>query len=296
MSSFKPMLATDADLNRLVFPLFASPKLDGIRCSIVGGRALTRTLKEVPNRHVFNALSHDHYNGLDGELIIGPTTAHDVYRETVSGVMSHDGLPEVTYWVFDVHDYPAGYHGRYQELGRLLQATSAMMHGVRIQSLPQTLISNLGELKGYEESAVDRGYEGVILRGLNAPYKRGRSTVREGYLLKLKRFMDGEAQIIGVEEEMHNGNEATTNELGRTKRSTAKAGLTGKNRMGKLKVRDLMSGVEFHIGTGFTDLDKAWFWDEDPIGLVVKYKFFPVGVKDLPRHPVYLGLRDRRDM
>lgn len=129
-----------------------------------------------------------------------------------------------------------------------------------------------------------------------SPYKHGRSTAKEGYLMKLKRFIDSEAVVIGIEEEMFNGNEATTNELGRTKRSTAKAGLVPKGRMGKLHVRDFKSGVEFHIGTGFTDADKAWWWAEDRRGLMVKYKSFPVGVKDLPRHPVYLGIRDPGDL
>jgi DNA ligase-1 len=48
------------------------------------------------------------------------------------------------------------------------------------------------------------------------------------------------------------------------------------------------TGVEFNIGTGFTAEDRA---KKDWVGLIVKYKFFPIGVKDKPRHPVYLGLR-----
>ena len=42
----------------------------------------------------------------------------------------------------------------------------------------------------------------------NAPYKQGRSTVREGYLLKVKTFLDDEATVVRFEERMHNGNEA----------------------------------------------------------------------------------------
>ena len=51
--------------------------------------------------------------------------------------------------------------------------------------------------------------------------------MREGYLLKVKRFVDGEALVIGVTEPMHNANEAKTNELGRTARSHKKAGHGG---------------------------------------------------------------------
>jgi hypothetical protein len=73
-----------------------------------------------------------------------------------------------------------------------------------------------------------------MLRDPNGPYKFGRSTRKEGYLLKLKRFCDSEAEVIGVVELMHNGNEAKTNALGRTERSTRKAGKTGMGVLGAL--------------------------------------------------------------
>lgn len=33
-----------------------------------------------------------------------------------------------------------------------------------------------------------------------------------------------------------------------------------------------------------------------PAGRIVNYKHFPVGAKEAPRHPVYLGLRDPLDL
>ena len=41
------------------------------------------------------------FDGLDGEIIVGPATAEDVYRVTNSAVMSRDGEPDFTYWLFD---------------------------------------------------------------------------------------------------------------------------------------------------------------------------------------------------
>lgn len=289
--TFKPMLAAEADLTKLQFPLFASPKLDGIRATVVAGTLLTRTLKEVPNRHVFNELSRTTFNGLDGELIVGEPQAHDVYRTTVSGVMSKDGQPDYTYWVFDLHDHDSDYTGRYKALEGALRGAHQ-----RIKQLPSVLVRNIDDLLAYESRHVDIGYEGVILRAPNSPYKCGRSTAKEGYLLKLKRFKDSEAVILDVVEEMHNGNEAQTNELGRTKRSSHKENKTGKQRMGALLVRDLTSGAEFHIGTGFNDIDRQQFWLNDSRGQIIKYKYFPIGVKDLPRHPVFLGRRDKADL
>lgn len=283
------MLAAPADLKNLRFPLLGSPKLDGIRAAKHRGQLLSRTLKQIPNLHIQKA-AQGWADGLDGELIVGNPTDPDVYRNTVSGVMSVTGTPNFTYWVFDIHERDS----RYADILHELQLHSTLHASISV--LPQRVLSSIDDVLEYESARVDEGYEGVILRDPGAPYKFGRSTAKEGYLLKLKRFEDGEAEILDVIEEMHNGNEATINELGRTKRSSHQANKTGKGRMGALLVRDIKTGVEFQIGTGFNDTDKQWFWLNDARGRLVKYKYFPIGVKDKPRHPVYLGLRDRRDV
>lgn len=285
--SLKPMLAAPADLDNLRFPLLASPKLDGIRALKVKEGLLSRTLKSIPNNHVQEA-ARAWPVGLDGELIVGHPTDKDVYRNTVSGVMKTTGNPNFTFWVFDQHDRQASYQ---DALGSLQQA--AAQH-ISVEVLNQEVIGDLDSLLAYEAQQVELGFEGVILRDPHAPYKFGRSTAKEGYLLKVKRFEDSEALVIGVVEEMHNGNEATKDNLGRTKRSTAKAGKTGKGTMGTLVCRDLKTGVEFEIGTGFTAADRVEYFRNPPN--IVRYKFFPVGVKDKPRHPVFLGVRDERDL
>ena len=290
MSAFKPMLASPADLSKLELPMFASPKLDGIRCSIVQGRALTRTLKWVPNKIVFDYLSNPEFTGLDGELIVGEPTDKDVYRNTVSGVMSRDGVPEFTYRVFDMFDIPSGWAGRFQEINSMFNSHSV------IRPVEHEFITHLDDLAAYEAKLLALGYEGVMLRKPNGHYKFGRSTAKEGLLLKVKQFQDSEAIVLDVIEEMFNGNEATTDNLGRTKRSSHKENKVGKGRMGALRVRDVKTGVEFELGTGFTDVERQEFWLDDRRGHFVKYKSFHVGVKDKPRHPVYLGLRDARDM
>ena len=288
MKSFKPMLASPADLDNIRYPVFASPKLDGIRASVVGGRLLSRTLKEIPNRHIFMTMTNQPtFEGLDGELIVGDPTSPTCYRDTVSAVMSHEGTPAFTYYLFDLWDHVGSFRERRAEIDLLYDAAQYDIW-TRIVRVPHVELLNRERLDEYEQQQVALGYEGVMLADPNGKYKFGRATTKGGELLKVKRFLDSEAVVIGVEEEMFNGNEAETNELGRTKRSTAKAGLVGKGTMGALIVRDVKTGVEFNIGTGFTAEDRKRPW---PVGTVVKYKFFPVGVKDKPRHPVYLGLR-----
>lgn len=294
MKTFKPMLASPADLDNVRFPVFASPKLDGIRASVVGGKLLSRSLKPIPSRYISSMLSDHSLEGFDGELIVGSPTSPTVYRDTVSGVMAEDKTPDFRYYVFDLWNSPSRFASRRLDLAH--RARLDCMIRVEHQQL-----DNREQLDKYEALQVAMGYEGIMLADPDATYKFGRATTKGGELLKVKRFVDSEAEVIGVEEEMFNGNEAQTNELGRTKRSTAKAGLVGKSTMGALIVRDVTTKVEFNIGTGFTAEDRAswWAWflrqDEKTPKPIVKYKFFPVGVKDKPRHPVYLGLRHAAD-
>lgn len=298
--SFKPMLASPADLTNLRFPVYASPKLDGIRGSVCKGVLLTRSLKEVPNRHVFTLLSDNYLEGFDGELIVGNPTDPAVYRNTTSAIMRRADCPDFIYYVFDLHDCKKDVDYK-RRLYLLENAVEQLPKELRqcVRVLEQTLVSDSNELLEYEQSKIEQGYEGVIVRDPGSPYKFGRSSPKEGYLLKVKRFEDSEALIVGMEELMHNANEAFTSELGRSKRSTAKEGLVPMGTMGNLVCRDLKTGVEFRIGTGFTELVRKAFWNDQARHInksIVKYKFFPVGVKDLPRHPVWLGFRDERDL
>lgn len=289
---FKPMLATDADLDKLRFPLLASPKLDGIRAVVRDGVVFSRSNKPIPNKYVqelFSKCTH-----VDGELIVGEPTSKTVYNDTTSGVMSRDGQPNVWLYAFD-HIGPV--IDPYDKRRRRLKSYIDEIGPARVLLHEQEEVNTLDELFEYEETCLTEGYEGLILRHPFAPYKMGRSTMNEGYLLKLKRFQDAEAVVIGFEERMHNGNEATVNELGRTKRSSHKANKSGRGDLGALVCRTA-EGIEFNIGTGFTDDERTRAWNNRDrfLGQLAKFKFFPVGVKEAPRHPVFLGWRDVRDM
>ena len=194
------------------------------------------------------------------------------------------------FFVFDHVMAPdASYSSRRKFLGGMQNFPMLVSH-------EQRPVHNLEELLVYEEAMLDLGYEGLILRDPHAPYKMGRSTAKEGYLLKLKRFADAEAVVIGFEERMHNGNEATVSELGRTKRSSHAAGKTGRGDLGALVCR--FEGIEFNVGTGFSDDERQRIWNDQAghLGRIAKFKYFPVGVKTAPRHPVFLGWRDPMDM
>jgi len=291
----RPMLAVDHDPNKLPFPHYASPKLDGLRGLIDETKVLSRSLKLIPNAYVQNQIGYSDFHGLDGELIAGSPTAPNCMQACTSFFMAHDKVSDDwAYHVFDLHNSIHGYDRRYDALSEIVSEANHP----RIILHSRKLIKNMDELLEYETEQLTLGYEGLILRSIDGRYKFGRSTVNEGLLLKVKRFTDSEALIIGFVEQMENTNEKQTNELGRSKRSSHKAGLVGKNTLGAFLMRDLYSGVEFSCGTGMDDAFRQHVWNNQGSYLneIGKYKSFLVGVKDLPRHPVWGGIRDRRDM
>ena len=173
----KPMLAVKADLSKLKYPLLASPKLDGIRCVVKDGQLVSRSLKPIRNLHCQELFSH--LEGFDGELIVGSPTAKDVFQKTTSGVMSSKGEPDVKFYVFDNWKRTGGYSSD-------LISYSTNNTVVYVES---KIVNSLEELEEVYKEFLDEGYEGVMLRDPEAPYKFGRSTVKSQNLLKHKPFV-----------------------------------------------------------------------------------------------------------
>ncbi len=211
-------------------------------------------------------------------MILGDPTATDVFRKTTSAVMSHAGEPEVVFHAFDDFTDP---RSPYQDrLARLeLRVKILKNQGYPVVLVPQTPIAANNPLEAVEAAILAEGYEGLITRDPAAAYKFGRSTLREARLLKLKRFADGEAVILQAIELMRNGNEAELNALGYLERSTEQAGLIPGGTLGALEVRDLVSGVEFAIGSGFDQATRDQLWHERGTlpGQIVAYRHFPIG-------------------
>ena len=284
----RPMLAAKTDGKNLCYPMLISQKLDGVRALILNGVVVSRSLKPIPNRHV-QRLFKDLPEGLDGELIVRAPTAPDVFRTTTSAVSSIEGEPDVVFFVFDQVIPRVWFENR------LVLAAQVIRDLDSVELVKHGRVNSETELFAAEEVSLGLGYEDLMLRDPYGPYKFGRSTLNEGWMLKLKRFLDSEAEIIGFVEKMHNGNEAKVNALGLTERSSHKANKVGVGTLGALQVRDLKTGVEFEIGTGFDEATRKQLWQQRPLGQLVKYRYFPKGMKDKPRFPSFLGLRPEWD-
>lgn len=308
----KVMLAKDANEIwdrglELPYPMYASPKFDGIRCHIeidIHGRCvpLTRANKPIPNDYIRHALSHPLLKYFDTEIIVGDPTDKDVFQKTQSGVMSVSGEPEFTVYVHDLVYTSQTFEERLKALNRYRENYDIFKtHGYKYSNLvfvEHKLVCNVEELRFQEMLALQKGYEGLILRNPTALYKQGRAGIKQCELLKVKRFSDAEAVIVGYEARLHNENPEFLNELGYMHRSAAKDFMRAMNELGSLIVEDPSTNMRFSIGSGFSSSQRVELWakKEQLVGKTVTYKYFEKGVKQAPRFPVFKGFRETADL
>lgn len=296
----RPLLAakTDGeDLTKLPYPMLLSPKIDGIRALVRDGVLVSRTLKPIRNQFTQTLFGHADFEGLDGELVVGNPWDKNLMQQTSSGVMSIQGLPDVRFYVFDRWNASGGFAARLSAADDLIKAAS--VKNPAIELLHHVMVSNYDEVLQLEEIYLGLGYEGVMLRSMNGPYKQNRSTFREATLLKIKRFQDGEAIITGFQPLLRNVNDATVDERGYTKRSSHNANKRADDLLGSFDARCIESGQTLNIGSGFTEAQRRGFWEHRCrlLGSIVKFKHFAqTGVKDKPRIPIFLGFRDPIDL
>jgi DNA ligase-1 len=302
----KPLLAVNFDESLLKYPVYATPKIDGIRCLKIKDTLVSRSMKPLKNKFLVERFTSLIPNGSDGELVLENST----FQETTSFVNSHNPSNKeekvvVFYWFDYVKEsLEKGYLDRMVDLetdynlikGVLLEQECVL----KVIPLLPKMINNKEELLLFESDCLDKGFEGVMLREGGGLYKCGRSTLKQQVLLKVKRFQDTEAKIVGFEELLHNENEKQTNELNLSFRSSKKEGKRSGNTLGSFIVEMDFNDkqIQFKIGTGFSQEERLNFWNtrDTLLNKLVKFKYFEIGVKNSPRHPVFLGIRDPDDM
>lgn len=287
----QPMLATSEIPNiyeDVEYPCLIQPKFDGIRCIAINGAAYSRKMKLIPNQFIQKFFSDNNLHGLDGELMI-----HGDFNKVQSAVMSEDGEPNFYYAVYDYWDSDQPYKVR---AGIYVNKVLAIRQPERVKNTQSILVSSPESVETELQFFIDNGYEGAMLRKLDGKYKQGRSTFKEGYLLKLKRFFDDEAVVIGFEEKMTNTNIKEVDERGYSKRSSKKEGLVPANTLGSLQVD--WNGVIFNIGSGFNDEQRQDIWDnrDKYVGKLVTFKYQELSGYNVPRFPTFKNFRWEGDL
>lgn len=299
----RPMLAASFDdpqniepeLQFLTYPVLASPKVDGIRwMRPPNDVARSRSWTPLPNIRFQDFMKNENLAYLDGEVIVGNDPAKEgLFNETQSAIMTRDDSRPFSIWVFDYWQFTdVSFASR--TFTAQLQVDELRRKGqLNVNYLEHVSLKSPDEVLAYEKEAIEAGYEGIMLRDPHGLYKFGRSTLKQGGLIKVKRFADEEAEIIGFEALERNTNEQVRNAFGLAKRSSHRSGKVQDNLLGRLLVRSKRWG-DFAIGSGF-DVDmrtKIWENQEAYVGKTVTFKYQKHGTLEKPRTPIWKGFRE----
>lgn len=278
-------------LEDLIFPVAVTIKEDGIRmlCGSSDGevKGFSRTLRPLPNIHVQAWCRDEGIPGLDGEIIV----PHWDFNDIQSWVMTTNRLP--INWTYRVFDWHVGGQGRpYLHRMQLAKNMVENYGPSKVILMMPTICNTPDEVAMIYRGALRKGREGIIIRSLDGPYKQGRSTMNEGYMLKMKAFEDDEAKIIGFVPEYKNLNAKTVSRLGKSKRSSHQANKVAQQVLGAFIVEHPTKGV-FNVAGGMTRDFRIYVWahKSEFKGQWLTYKWQAHGSKHKPRTPIAKGVR-----
>jgi hypothetical protein len=147
----RPMLAEDYVEDKLVFPLGAQPKIDGVRGLNMLGKLTGRSLKPHKNKYSTSFYSHSSLIGLDGELAANSEVHPDLCRLTSSALGTIEGQPYTIWWLFDYitpQTISLGYQDRYnyliEKIRELYHTNNLVWQHLRL--IPMVICNSLEEL------------------------------------------------------------------------------------------------------------------------------------------------------
>ena len=233
-----------------------SEKYDGIRAIWTGSELLTRQGNPISAPDWFTAPLPDIW--LDGELWTKRQNFEALSSIVRTQTPKDNRWRQVKYMVFDMPDSQRPFEERYKNYSNLITQINAE----HIKPIKQQRFHSNHELSEHLQAMVERGAEGLMLHLATAPHQSGRSDA----LLKLKPYFDDEAEVI--------------------------AHLPGKGKytdmLGALRVRN-QQGIEFSIGTGFNDAERA---NPPPVGSIITYKYHGYTNNGVPRFASFLRIRE----
>ena len=267
---FECMLAHDGANHekKVVGKKLLEPKLDGVRVvTVIDAEAGTATMysrngKVLENfGHITAAIEantelFDRSIVLDGEMVSSSFQAlmKQVHRKENAQT---DDARLMVFDVLPLSEFRAGKsilgQKRRSNLLRSMQATLDKVGSIDI--IPQIEVdlgSYVGELqfKQYNKDAIESGYEGIMIKDLDAVYECKRSAS----WLKMKPFIEVSLTVVAVEEG------------------------TGKNagRLGALICEGEDDGkkIQVNVGSGLTDDQRTEFWadQQDLLGQIVEIR------------------------
>ncbi len=312
----KPQLAEDAVLDQVQFPCIVQTKIDGVRAINLQGTLTGRSLDPFKGFGITDYFSHPKFLGFDGEMTLGdkPNCSERLCSLTTGAMGRFKGvteMPDLHWWVFDLVT-PETVGLRYEDRHAALSRRVIKLGHPRVHLVPSYVVDTPAHLAHNIAQFAAAGYEGTIIRNPHAPYKTGRATLKGQELWRVKPWADFEILVTGITEGQINANEAKKNTLGRTERSSAKAGMVPNGQVGSIHGTMLADfhdpvtgkllfpkGLPVTAGSGEMSVAEALDYFANPgkvVGHIAKIKTMTHGVKDLPRFPTYVSHRLPQDM
>lgn len=205
-----PMLAEDFDDERLTFPVFIQPKLDGIRCNISKSEALSRNLKPITSAgHIQTELAPIFAENVglvfDGELynhelkkdfnkvvsLVKNSTKNK--KDEEQAAIREEAAAQLQYWVYDIQDINANFSARYERLKAYVEQLRADNEQTSVVLVPTYKCDDIEQLLALFNEFIADGYEGAIIRS-DTVYEFKRTFA----LMKLKNFITEEFPLVRV--------------------------------------------------------------------------------------------------
>lgn len=282
MTAPKAMLAKNFEPKKVKFPVWVTPKLDGLRALVVvhsvdDVRFYSRGGNEI------KSVEHIRKHLISLQLPVGTILDGEIYRHGedfnyLSGIARRQYWTEesllLQYHVFDIVSELPWPERHNKFCGMLLRSDPQ-----KIQLVMQYVASDVEDVKELHDGFAIGGFEGAMVRTQVLDKKTKQwswlgyeSDERSLQIQKVKMFHDDEGIIVGVEEEI------------------SKDGLP-KGRTGKF-VMKTKEGKEFRAA-GITDDIKKDSWEnpEQYIGKRATFKYLNLSEGGVPRHPNFKGLR-----
>lgn len=307
----KPHLLDDWQQDRVVFPVIGQPKIDGVRALNMTGALTGRSLKPLKNRYLTSQFSQPSLIGFDGELAAELETHPALSRITSSATGTYEGQPWLLWHLFDYVTEQTRALPYTERMDMLRVAVAAAPLGLQphLRVIPSTVLHDMDALEQFDADNLARGYEGTVLCGPNAPHKEGRAG-KKLFKWRIKRFIDFEFRVHTILEGDANENEAQTNELGHTFRSSHQENKVPNGMVGAMLGTTLAdvydngalifaAGTEVRVSASCLTHEQRryYFVHQDEFkALIHKAKFFPKGIKDKPRFPTWQSFRNAEEM
>ncbi len=245
-------------IDKITFPCWVQPKLDGGRSLKTGSKMVSRKAKEITTMsHIANELLFIK-DTFDGELYAKGLN----FQENMRLIKKYrkGETEQIKYHVYDMVYPNMSFKQRYLLLKSIIEVSKPE----HIVLVPTYEINSLDELYIHHAEFIEAGYEGTMIRHSEEGYK---PNTRSSSLLKYKDFFDEACKIIDV--------------VPSEKRPTHGSFICELN------------GKSFGTGMKFSHKEREQILlnPDKYIGQIAEIRFFEFSEDGIPRFPVCVGLR-----